>query len=100
MPGRPIVPARSPRPMVTPGRGHGCHIGTMRLSIPGANASLGRGVADRVVARLASELPSGISGQYETLQLRVHPTGLGEQAISDAIVESLLRSLGRTGGER
>ncbi|HEX9297825.1 MAG TPA: hypothetical protein VF881_18420 [Polyangiaceae bacterium] len=76
------------------------HIGALRLSIPGTNAALGRGVADRVATRLASELPAGLQGQYEKLAIKVHHSGFGEQEMSDAIVESLLRTLGRTGGER
>jgi hypothetical protein len=73
-----------------------CHIGTLRLSIPGVNRSFGRSVAARVAAKLAEGIPANLVGQYETLELKVHPSGPGEEALSDAIVRSVLVALGRT----
>jgi hypothetical protein len=103
MPGRAGGPP-SLRPGVAPGRlaarPASQQIGTLRLSIPGASGALGRGVATRVATRLGAELPAGLTGQYEKLTLRVRPGGLSEEALSEAIVQSVLRALGRRGGER
>ncbi len=73
-------------------------IGQMRLQIPGTSALAGRRVAARVTEALgerAATLPEGLSRRLGQLSLRVEPRDLSEGALTDAIVESVLRSVSR-----
>jgi hypothetical protein len=78
-------------------------IGRLGVRMPGTDARAGERVAARVTASLGArlaELPAGISGRVGQLSVRAEPRDSSEAAVSEAIVESVIRALSRHRRER
>ena len=79
-------------------RGGGARVDSVALTIPGRNAAFGRRVAEQALTLVAAGLPPDASGQYGALKLRVRVRGTGEQEMSEAVANALLRALARRSG--
>ena len=71
------------------------HIGRLGLTVPGRDRSAGARLAERVTEQLAARLPPGAAGHVGRLELTVRPRDTSEAAMTEAVVEAVLRSLPR-----
>jgi len=85
-------------PNARPGAGSALSVGGLRLTVPGADRGAGQRIAVGVARGLAERVPAGLSGHVGRLDITVRPDGTGEQAVTQAVVEALLRVLPRSGG--
>ena len=69
----------------------------MSLKLPGADPAAARRIVRRAGELAAERIPSGLSGRFPRLSLRVRPHNLSEGAISEAIAAALVGALGRGG---
>lgn len=84
-------------PNASPGAGGALSIGGLRLTVPGGDRGAGQRIAAGVARGLAESVPAGLSGHIGRLDITVRPDGTGEQVITRAVVEALLRALPRSG---
>jgi hypothetical protein len=78
-------------------RGAQVAIERMSLKLPGTDAIAARRIVRRAGELAAERIPSGLSGRFPRLSLRVRPHNLSEGAISEAIAAALVGALGRGG---